>query len=230
MYSNTMPKRRFMQFLFCALCALVLFAGCEEALTPQEPVSELQKMGYTYKYAQIERALAATTTPYIVLNTKNNRLEVLQSGAIVWDEPFSLNEKEAKHLDHALLGNMLNATEPAVRYVKERKLLQHHKRYADSVLTIISGILNVEPAMLQRELPVKFELKTSDGLLFRFEADDDTLLAEQKKPLRSVLDGLFGFGKGDPVATFRMPMERALTLYYVAHPGAMVLIDPPLSH
>ncbi|MBU1637841.1 hypothetical protein KKC97_09270 [bacterium] len=214
--------------LFFGLFAFLLFAGCEDTMTLDESTAARRETVHTYQRAQVERALAATAIPYLVFDFGRGKMEIKQSGAIVWDEPIIL----AEEADTLRIQELLQETaqEPLLRYIQERQLFEHHKRYADSVLTIICGILNVGPELLQRELPVRFDLKTSDGLLFRFEASDDTLLTKPKNRLLSVLDGLLGVGKDEPIAIIQMPMERALTLYYVARPGASVLINPSLRN
>jgi hypothetical protein len=219
---KSMNRSQSILVLLTVNCFLILAAGCGKTSAPEVSATARDEMTGTYKQLQIERALAAAQVPCLLFDFEQRKLEVLLQGAIVWDEPMLIDDEWEPQ---TLIGHMRKPlSNDPVRYIQERHLSDSRKRYADSVLTIIAGILQVDPVLLQRDLPVAFELKTSDGLSFHFEASDDSLQANSKS---SLLTGLLSVGDDDPTATIRLPMERALTLYYVAHPGAPLLINLP---
>jgi hypothetical protein len=166
-----------------------------------------------------------------VLDITRKKLEIRLRGAIVWEEPIQVVEGDPSVLSGFVDRFRESTNDTNLRFMARKQLFAAQDRFADSVLTVVSGVLKVDAELMQRELPARFQLDWNDGLILRFRTEAEI---KSEGGAAAWLKDLFASMKDDfghPVPVLEVKAERALTLFRVAHSGmpTLVVLDAPPS-
>lgn len=179
-----------------------------------------------YAITQTELALARTEKPYFEIDLADTDLALKMKGTLVWSCPFKLVDGDKGDLK-SFAEKFQSDKKRLVRPVVEKYLFTAKDKTPDSVLKIVGQVVNVAPEKLQREIPGRFQLLWSDGLVLEIRSD---IQGDAKGDFKTSMVDLSQkiqrpFGE-DRLVVLVSP-EDAMTLYRVAEPGFPTLIVPP---
>lgn len=178
-----------------------------------------------YKLIQTELRLAKTEKLYMVLNFKRNELQLKLKGATVWNCPIEIAQPDSQELVE-FLARFLGDEKRVMLPLRDKFLFAGRERTPDSVLTIVGEVANVDPELLQRDMPARFQLIWDYGLTLevRTEIPGKPRLVVKRAlvELRHALRRPFG----EAWLTLKMNPDEALTLYRAARPGMPTLLFP----
>ena len=217
-------------FLACSLA--VFSCGHKEQELPartdkggrkwNRPKAELE-----YRLIKSELALAKTEKPYLVFDFKKGKLKLKMKGAVVWNYPMDIATTDTSQMQE-FMNRFEGSDDIFVRPLVAKHLFSAKGKTPDSVLAIVGEAVRVNPDLLQRELPEKFQLLWEDGLILEIKTDISGKPVSNYKntmiQIRRVLRSPFGESR----IILNMQAEDALTLYRVAEPGLQTIIYPPL--
>jgi hypothetical protein len=221
-----------------ALLTAMLFPACDNAKESGGEASKVAKdqhgsLETDYRCLQAELRLAEADVPYLVLDIARMKIEIRLRGAIVWEEPIQVVEGDASVLTEFVERFRESTNGTNVRFMAKKQLFAAQDRFADSILTVVSGVLKVDAELMQRELPARFQLDWGDGLILRFRTETEI---KSEGGAAAWLKDLFASMKDDvghPVPVLEVKAERALTLFRVAHSGLPTLLvlelPPPVA-
>lgn len=208
------------------LLAVGIFVGCGESSRETDSATAPSNgaAAESYRLLQAELLLADAEIPYFVFDLSNRELQIRLRGTVVWNESLrSADADSLQFVDFAAAWS--DSGQTVVRYLQEKRLTVGQKRHSDSVLAIVSNILRIDPQLLQRDLPVDFELRWESGFRCRFVAIEDSLQAARATGTLDRVRGSLEFRHQERALMLHIPIERALTLYRVAHPGIPTLVS-----
>jgi hypothetical protein len=228
--------KRFLIILgFAVLAVSLAMAGPKDkpASKAKKPVADAPfdraKGEMEYRQLQTEIHLAETKELYFVIDLRRNLLAFKLKGTTVWSEPIVLVDDDssifknfAQHFetkDHQLM-----------RHIVGKFLFEANKKTPDSILAIVGQAMNLNPALLQREVPGHFQLTWADGISLDVRTDivPSYKMETFKKTIeqvKQVLDKPFG----ESNLTVKMTPDAALTLYRAAVIGLPTMIYPPIK-
>jgi hypothetical protein len=214
------------------VCATVL--TCQKKHSKQTSVpgsgnnrGERQRTELEYRLLQAELALVKSDSLYLVLNFKQNELQLKLKGVVVWNSPINFietdsqkSEKFAKRFegDEGIL----------IRPVSRKYLFTAQNKTPDSILAIISDAVKAKPELMQRDVPGRFQLLWGYGLILEVRTD---IIGKPKSKLRNTMVKVREVLRcpfGEERIILKMNPDYALTLYRAAHPGLPTLLYPPL--
>jgi hypothetical protein len=212
-----------------AMLMAMLLNACGSANVPADAASESTKdqrgsLESNYKLLQAELRLAEADVPYLALDIARMRIEIRLRGAIVWEEPIQVVEGDPSVLMEFVDRFRESTDGTNVSFMKKKQLFAAQDRFEDSVLTVVSDVLNLDAELMQRELPARFQLDWGDGLILRFRTETEI---KSEGGAAAWLKDLFASMKDDvghPVPVLEVKSERALTLFRVAHSGLPTLL------
>lgn len=192
-----------------------------------------------YQTATLELSLANSGKPYLVIDVPRKALEIRLKGAILLTVPLKLLEAEKGDLDKFVAS--FGGHGSLLRPLQGKYLFQAFDQTPDSVLAIVSGVVNVKAELLQREIPERFRLFWNDNLNLDVVSQKDTVAdakpkAKPKETIQEALQGKLENMKMEARYVLRKPFgvrlivieaspEDALTLYRVASIGAPTLLQ-----
>lgn len=187
----------------------------------QRPYLELQ-----YALLQAERRLAQADSLYFVIHFPRRELQFKLKGAVVWDYPLNFSDEDSGEIEQFI--RKFNANENHwVRNITGKYLFASVGKNPDSVLTIVSGVLKVQPDLLQRDVPERFQLRWGGGLILDVSTD---IVGKPKSRLKNaviqvtqVLQRPFG----EAHISLKMDPHSAVTFYRAARDGLPTLLIPP---
>ena len=217
-----------------ALCAGLLIAvlplACkdkqENGDTPGEKKWNRSKAENEYELMQAEMRLIAAKKPYLVFDFPNKEILIKLKGTVVWNCPIQLIEADSEDTDgfaRRFRGNFGNLIRPML----EKHLFAFSDKTPDSILAIVGEAVNVDPELLQREVPERFQLSWGKSLALEVRTN------VAGKPLSRFKNTLLEFKRviqspfGESYLVVRMEPEMALTLYRVSQPGLATMVYPP---
>ncbi len=180
-----------------------------------------------YAMTQVELRLAQTGAPYLDINFAEKELWLKLKGAVVWSCPISLVDVNSDALQ-AFVKKFQGGERRYVRPVVEKHLFSSREKTPDSVLKIVGEVVKVDPGLLQREIPARFQLVWEDGLILEIRTD---IKGNQKTSFRNTLINLSQTLQkpfGEVTLIISMTPEEAMTLYRISNPGFPTMIHPPL--
>jgi len=213
----------FSVFLMVAAGALLLSCGRDK--TPDAKAAAMA-MADEYAQTQVELRLAQGDKPYLDINFAEKELWLKLKGAVVWSCTIAPVEADSDAL-HAFVKKFLGDDRRLVRPVVEKHLFSSREKTPDSVLKIVGEVVKVDPGLLQREIPARFQLLWEDGLILEIVTD------VQGKPKTSFKNTMVQLSQrlqkpfGEVTLTITMTPEQAMTLYRIANPGFVTMIHPP---
>lgn len=213
-------------FRFIIYPLLILHVSCGgDGNADNTPISGKPRTNSVQEYRRLasELQLAMTNTPYLVLDLAAKKLQLKMAAATVWSYPLALTaDKEAELASFA--AEVTDDGAPLVRRLSSKRLYAALDQTPDSVLTIVGNAMNVDPELIQRELPEKFQLVFDDGFIMEFRT-------QVKGETRSALKNTFFAANtamkrllGDTYLVTSMDSNAALTLYRAAYEGLPLLV------
>ena len=197
-------------------------ASAAKGAAPAMSGQERLRAEAEYQMLQAELQIAKGDKPYLVFQWEPQpQLLVKLKGAVVAAYPLRLEggPGEVKRFREEFRGPQRRV----VRGLAQKYLYTARDQTPDSVLTIVGGVLNLDPQEMQREIPGWFELKWQDDLVLEVRADVDG------QPLPGVdlkivkLQQTIRRPFGEVRLRVRLDRRDALTVYRLAHPGMPVL-------
>jgi hypothetical protein len=218
--------------ILCSLLTGTILWGCEEREPRLQPVPgkssgswNREQAELEYKLIQAELGLAKTEQLYLVLNFKRNELQLKLKGATVWNCPLQVAQPDSQELAE-FPARFLGDEKRVVLPLSDKYLFAGTDKTPDSVLTTVGEAANVDPELLQRDVPARFQLIWGHGLTLEVRTDipGKSRLAVKRAlvELRHALRRPFG----EAWLTLRMSPDEALTLYRAAQPGMATLLYP----
>lgn len=182
-----------------------------------------------YRQLQTEIYLAETKSLYFVIDLRRNLLAFKLKGTTVWSEPIVQVEP-----DQSSLTDFARAFETRdhqlMRHIVGKYLFEANKKTPDSILAIVGQAMNLNPALLQRDVPAHFQITWDAGL--SLDVRTDIVPVYKMEPLKQTLEQLkqkLDKPFGEANLTVKMTPEAALTLYRAAIIGLPTMIYPPLK-
>lgn len=178
-----------------------------------------------YKFLQAELRLAKLEKPYLVIDARNMKLMLKLKGAVVWSYNLEMEESGSDGLD-AFVNRFRGSHDRFIRLLSGKHLFAATEKTPDSILAIVGEAVNVDPELLQRDVPEKFQLLWGGGLILEVRTDivgkPTSRLKNTFVDFRSVLQKPFG----ESHLVIKMSPDEALTLYRVSRSGLPTLIFP----
>jgi len=223
-------RRLFLPAVFLMLCTVTISCNQKKEETSQAATSSDKKWNrasaeWDYRLMQTELSLAKTLDLCLVLDLKHGKLKLKLKGAVVWNYPMNFSASDSDKVSdfmHRFLGD----NNRLVRPLADKHLFAAERKTPDSVLAIVGKAVNVNPELLQRELPERFQLIWDDNMILEVRTDITG------KPLSKLGNAVIEIGQalkrpfGETMIVLSMRVDDALTLYRAATPGMPTLIYP----
>jgi hypothetical protein len=219
--------------LFCVLLMTALFTSCQKDQSVKAPpVAESnktwdrQKAELEYRDIQTELVLAQSEQPYLVIDLKQNELQLRLKGAVVWNHPLNSVQTDSQRIwDFARRfkgdGNIL------VRPLSAKFLFAAQEKTPDSILAIVGDVVKADPQLLQREIPAKFRLMWGCCLSMDVYTDVEGRSRSSLGILLTKFRHALTLPFGQTTITLQMSGENALTLFRAVRTGMPTLIHLP---
>ncbi len=178
-----------------------------------------------YEQIQAELKLARTEEPYLVLDFRKSEIMIKLKGVEVWSCPMETADKEdegpadfCKRFqgeDHLL-----------VRNVSGEHLFAASGKTPDSILAIVGKAVNIDPELLQRQVPQRFQILWDNNLILEIRTDIAGKPTSRIKNTLAEVSRALKLPFGEAYLALKMDPDRALTLYRAGKPGLPTLIIP----
>ncbi len=233
MTSPILNIRKILPAALALLLISLLLPACQKDQTETEsakgekraPSSSGPKFSQ-YRLMQAELVLANTVKPYLVLDLAQGALKIKIKGATLWDYPLAMDPDESDPLDK-FAQRFLGEEGKPVRPVAGKYLFAAQGRSPDTLLAIVSGALNVDPGLLQRDIPSRFQIQWAKNIFLDVSTD---VAAEPKSKLKNTLlevSQALQRPFGEARLTMKMHPDAALTFWRAVEVGLPTLIIPP---
>lgn len=175
-----------------------------------------------WKLLAAHNELIKSNEAYVVFDAQSSEMTIRLGNALVWT--LAEDSGTAK-LDVAELTREFNPDTALIFAVESVRLLEFEPRFPDSLLKIVSEAMDMDPRLLQREIPVTFEIRWHDGprLIVHSMSENDpvTVPTSFRQKLGTMLEWFEGR------STYRVQIDReyALTLYRVMKRGPLTLVE-----
>jgi hypothetical protein len=178
-----------------------------------------------YELLQAELRLARIGKPYLVLDVNRGMLFIKLKGAVVWDSPMELADADSSDVGK-FVERFSDNNRRYVRPISEKYLFAASEKTPDTILAIVGEAVNVDPELLQRVIPQRFQLRWNHGLILDIHTDIPGKPTSKFKntfvEFRRALQRPFG----EAYIGLKMSADDALTLYRASQPGLPTLICP----
>jgi hypothetical protein len=212
---------------------LIFTVGCGKEIpegsadsTAAGQLQQRSRLELQYALLQTELRLAQSDSLYFVIHFPRRELQFKLKGAVVWDYPLNFADEDSSEIAEFI--RKFSADQNHwVRSLTGKYLFASVDKNPDSVLTIVSGVLKVQPDLLQREVPERFQLRWGSGLILDVSTD---VVGKPKSKLKNamiqvtqVLQRPFG----EAHIALKMDPQSAVTFYRAARDGLPTLLIPP---
>jgi hypothetical protein len=228
-----LPKiRRLLPVAMALLLILPLLSGCHKDKTKtaspkgKKSTAASKPKFSQYQLMQAELVLANTVKPYLVLDLAKGALEIRLKGVIVWDYPLAMDPDESAPLDK-FARMFLNDEGRPVRPVAGKYLFASQGRSPDTLLAIVSGVLNVDPGLLQRDIPSRFQIQWAKNIILDVSTDVSAEPTSKFKNTLLQVSQALQRPFGEARLTMKMHPDAALTFWRAIDIGLPTLIIPP---
>lgn len=178
-----------------------------------------------YRLIETELRVAEEGIPYLVIDLEKGRLLLKLKGAVIWNYPMNFATADSANVSRFLL-RFRGSDGKVARPLADKHLFSALGKTSDSVLAIVGEVVNVDPELLQRDIPQRFQLHWDDGLYMEVQTDiigqPVSVLKNAVVQFRQALDRPFG----EALIVLKIDPEEALTLYRAASEGMPTLIYP----
>ncbi len=178
-----------------------------------------------YQLIQAETRLAKTEKPYMVIDMKNQEIDIRLKGVKVWNYPMAVDRANSQQMDQ-FVRKFRGNQERMIRPMTEKHLFAASDKTPDSILAIVGEAVNVDPELLQREVPQRFMISWSPGLSLEVRTDISG------KPMSRFQNTFIEFRQalslpfGSARIVIKMNADDALTLYRISQPGLPTMVYP----
>jgi hypothetical protein len=208
-----------------AAAALGIGVSCGNGKAPSDKAGNVS-LADDYAETQVELRLALGEKPYLDINFAENELWLKLKGAVVWSCPITPVESDADPL-REFVKKFRGNDRRLIRPVVEKHLFSAREKTPDSVLKIVGEVVKVNPELLQREIPARFQLLWEDGLILDIRTDAQGKTKTSFKNTMVQLSQKLQRPFGEVTLTVSMTPEQAMTLYRIANPGFPTMIHSP---
>lgn len=168
-----------------------------------------------------QNELIKSNDPYLVLDNRNQSFTLKLGSAVVWVM------KEDSGTSKLNVPNLISNFEPDSAFlfsISNIRLMEYEPRFPDTLLKIVSEAMDMDPSLLQREIPVAFEIKWRNGptLLVHSTPENQPVVIEV--PWREKLGRWLDSFKESNTFKVQTNREVALTLYRVLKNGALTMV------
>ncbi len=209
--------------------------GCDGEKAEQKPASNQsspswnrQEAELEYKLIRTELELARSERLYLVLDLKRSQVELKLKAAVVWNCPMEMVQPDSQ-ISYEFSARFMGDYKRLMLPLGDKHLFAGEDKTPDSVLTIVGEVANVDPELMQRDLPARFQLLWDGGLTVevhtQVKGKPRSVAKGALVSLRHALRSPFG----ETQLVLFMNPEDALTLYRTAQPGMPTLLRPPNS-
>ena len=228
------PTARWITRPLCTVLVCAVVLTCQKKHSEQTSLPESgnnkgehQRTELEYRLLQAELALVKSDSLYLVLNLKQNELQLKLKGVVVWNSPISLIETGSQEPEK-FAKRFQGGNELLIRPISYKYLFTAQNKTPDSILVIISDAVKAKPELMQRDVPARFQLLWGYGLILEVRTDIKGIPKSKFKStiveVREALRRPFGEAR----IVVKMDPDDALTLYRAAQPGLPTLLYPPL--
>jgi hypothetical protein len=178
-----------------------------------------------YEEIHAELRLALTLKPYLVLDFQKREIEIRLKGVEVWNNPMKTMDA-----DYASLVGFSKRFQGddnlLIRPIAEKHLFASSEKTPDSILAIVGRAVNVDPALLQRQVPQRFQILWDRRLILEIQTDVEGKAESPFKNTISEVRRVLQRPFGESILVLKMDPDQALTLYRASEPGFPTLIIP----
>jgi hypothetical protein len=218
-------------FLFVLAFLLIHSCSTDQEQTPSPKAaqsSDLNRatMEQEYRLVQTELQLARSGKAYLVIDFEKNEMRLKLEGAVVWNYRLEISEEDSAAVSD-FLEHFRGDRDLLLRSVTRKYLFSAQEMNPDSVLDVVADVLNVQPELLQRDIPERFLI------LWGNELTMDVYTNADGKPRSVIKNAIIEVAHalnrplGESVITVRMQPEAAVTFYHAVTVGTPTLIYPP---
>ena len=174
-----------------------------------------------WKLLAAQNELIKSNDAYLVLDNRDQSFTLKLGSAVVW----VLNEVSGTAKLN--VASLISKFEPDTAFlfsISNLRLLEYEPRFPDTLLKIVSEAMDMDPSLLQREIPVAFEIKWRNGptLLVHSTPENQPVVIEV--PWRERLGQWLESFKDNNAFKVQTNREIALTLYRVLKNGALTMV------
>lgn len=220
--------------LLSILMGLAACSGRESSAGKSPSLSttdeERAKAEAEYTAVQTELYLAASGKPYLVIDFSRNMISLRLKGAVVWDYPIDYEPGDSAHSgpNAAEIGlfpvRFAGHDKKSMRPIVGRYLFRASEQTPDSELVVIGEAVNVDPELLQRDLPERFQLAWEGDIALEVRTEISGRLVSPIKNAMIEIRQVMRLPLGRTVLVLSMEPEDALTLYRAATVGMPTLM------
>ncbi|MBK6765735.1 MAG: hypothetical protein IPG71_05190 [bacterium] len=191
------------------------------SLTCSASFAQSDSLYREWRFLATQNELIKSNKPYVVLDAAHQELEIRIGSGVVW----TMHEDSGtKPLDVNQLALDFQPDTALVFGLSGLRLLKYEPRFPDSLLEIVSNAMDMDPSLLQREIPVMFEVKWLDGPTLMVHSLPENQPVEIEVPWREKLGLWLQSFSGSSGYEVQCNREVALTLYRVLKNGALTLV------
>jgi hypothetical protein len=229
-------KTRWIILLLWAFLVCTALSTCEKKQAEQASIPpdknhknhwDRKSAELEYHLIQAELKLAKSQELYMVLNLQQKELRLKLKGATVWNYPLDIVETDSQEV-REFVGRFQDDEGRVVRFLSKKHLFAAQEKTPDSVLAIVSEVVKVDPELLQRYVPARFQLLWGYGLILEIRTD---IIGKPKSRIKNTIVQVreaLHRPFGEAFIMVKMDSDEALTLYRAAQPGLPTLLYPPL--
>jgi hypothetical protein len=177
-----------------------------------------------YEFLQADIRLANSVKPYLVLNFKKKEIEIKLKGAVVWNSPLDIidNSDDLGGFAQSFRGE----ENKIIRPLLEKHLFAFSDKTPDSILVIVGAAVSVDPELLQREIPERFQLLWDKNLVIEIRTNVVGKPISRFKNTMLELRRMIQKPFGASFLIIKMDPEMATTLYRASQPGIPTMVYP----
>ncbi len=174
-----------------------------------------------WRFLAAQNELIKSNDAYLVLDNRDQSFTLRLGSAVVWIL------KEDSGTAKLNIPSLISKFEPDSAFlfsIGGLHLLEYEPRFPDTLLKIVSEAMDMDPSLLQREIPVAFEIKWRNGptLLVHSTPENQPVIIEV--PWREKLGKWLDSFKEKNAFEVQTNREVALTLYRVLKDGALTMV------
>jgi len=225
------------QQIVLILCGFLLYAvpcSCEEkhpkAGSDQHQKDkkwDRQRAELEYWLIQAELRLARSEELYLVLNMGRKEFQLKLKGALVWNYPINIVDTDSQELKE-FVERFLGDKGRVARCLSGKHLFTAQDKTPDSVLAVVGEVVKVDPELLQRDVPARFQLLWGSGLTLEVRTDIE---GKPKSPLKSTLMEFRHALRrpfGEAYLIVKMHPDDAITFYQAPRVGLPSILCPSM--
>lgn len=174
-----------------------------------------------WKLVATQNELIKLNKPYVQIDAVRNSMVLKLGNAIVWT---MLEDSGTAELDLRDVASDFQPDSTLLFPVEMVRLMEYEPRFPDTLLKIVSEAMDMDPSLLQREIPVAFEIKWHGGPTLLVHSLPENEPVKIEVPFRQKLHYWLQSFRGSHHYEVQTNREIALTLYRVLKNGALTLV------